>query len=82
MNAVSIAIEAAGGPIAVAAACKVSRQSVDKWLAKGSLPRTEYTGETHYADRIALLAAESGKPVEASWLLAEARPLKAHKNAA
>lgn len=76
MNAISIAIESAGGPIAAALACSISRQSVDKWLAKGSLPRTEYTGETQYAKKIAELASSKGKPFEADWLLAEAHPKK------
>lgn len=76
MNAISIAIESAGGPIAAAMACGISRQSIDKWLAKGSLPRTEYTGETGYAESIAALAIANGKPFEAQWLLAEAHPRK------
>ncbi|MFJ3486607.1 hypothetical protein ACIPL1_24860 [Pseudomonas sp. NPDC090202] len=77
MNTISIAIESAGGPVAVATACKVSRQSVDKWVAKGSLPRTEYTGETSYAERISALAAANGKPFEAARLLSDTRPIKA-----
>ncbi|SIR83900.1 hypothetical protein SAMN05216509_5319 [Pseudomonas sp. B10] len=76
MNAISIAIESAGGPIAAAIACSISRQSIDKWLAKGSLPRTEYTGETSYAVSIAALASANGKPFEPAWLLAEAHPKK------
>lgn len=76
MNAISIAVEAAGGPIAAASACQVSRQSVDKWLVKGCLPRTEYTGETAYAEKIAELASANGKPFDAAWLLAGAHPKK------
>lgn len=76
MSAVSIAVEFAGGPIASAKACGIRRQAVDKWLAKGALPRTEYTGETDYAVRLAAAAAERGNPFEASWLLAEAAPRK------
>lgn len=71
MNAVSIAVQAVGGPIAAARVCGVKRQAVDKWLARGSLPRTEYTGETRYAE---LLAAESNGAFTAEWLLSEARP--------
>jgi predicted site-specific integrase-resolvase len=37
----------------------VSYQAVRKWEAAGRLPRTEWTGETEYADRIVELA--SGK---------------------
>lgn len=82
MSAISIAIESAGGPIAVAGSCLVSRQSVDKWIAKGSLPRTEYTGETNYAERIAALAKANGNELDPSWLLREAHPVKQQKSAA
>lgn len=37
----------------VARACGVTYQAVRKWEANGKLPRTEYTGETNYAMRIA-----------------------------
>ncbi|MCK2124811.1 hypothetical protein [Pseudomonas sp. PNPG3] len=76
MNAVHTAIESAGGPIAAAAACSVSRQSVDKWIAKARLPRTEYTGETSYAKALAKAAAENGRPFDVAWLLANASPSK------
>lgn len=33
----------------LARACKVSHQAVRKWEAAGRLPRTEWTGETNYA---------------------------------
>jgi hypothetical protein len=36
----------------LARACEVSHQAVRKWQAAGRLPRTEWTGETDYADRI------------------------------
>lgn len=29
--------------------CRVSGRAVQKWAKKGRPPRTEYTGETHYA---------------------------------
>lgn len=34
----------------------VSYQAVRKWEAAGRLPRTEWTGETEYADRIVELS--------------------------
>lgn len=48
-NIVERAIYLAGGPRMVAMAFGLSRQAVDKWIAQGHLPRTEWTGETHYA---------------------------------
>jgi S-adenosylmethionine/arginine decarboxylase-like enzyme len=47
------AIDFAGGMKAVAALCGVSHVAVHKWLKNGRLPRTEYTGETRYAELIA-----------------------------
>lgn len=47
------AIEQAGGVQRVAAACEVSLVAVYKWLKKGRLPRTDYSGETRYAAIIA-----------------------------
>ncbi|MGE4529791.1 MAG: YdaS family helix-turn-helix protein [Acidithiobacillus sp.] len=32
--------------------CSVSGKAVMKWVAAGRLPRTEYTGETRYAEMI------------------------------
>lgn len=36
----------------VAEACNVSVRAVRKWEAAGRLPRTEWTGETNYGQRI------------------------------
>lgn len=52
-QALSSAITLLGGPSPAATLCKVSRPAVDKWLKRGRLPRTDYTGETNYAERIA-----------------------------
>lgn len=76
MSALSKAVESVGGPILAAKACGISRQAIDRWLTRGSLPRTEYTGETDYAARMAKAAAERGAPFDAAWLLAEAAPKK------
>jgi hypothetical protein len=73
MSAISIAVEKVGGAIPAAKVCGVRRQAVDKWLAKGTLPRTEYTGETTYAKS---LAEASGEQFTAEWLLAAAAPKK------
>lgn len=52
-NPITEAIEAAGGPMAVAEACGLtSYQAVKKWEAAGKLPRTEWTKETNYAEKI------------------------------
>ncbi|MGE0971156.1 helix-turn-helix transcriptional regulator [Klebsiella sp. WOUb02] len=38
----------------VAKACGRSPRAIYKWIASGTLPRTDYTDETNYAERIAL----------------------------
>lgn len=42
-----------GGRKKVAALCNVSYQAVKKWEVKGRLPRTDYTGESQYAEILA-----------------------------
>lgn len=37
----------------VAEACGVSQRAIYKWMTNGKLPRTDYTGETNYAEKIA-----------------------------
>lgn len=76
MSPLKKSIEDAGGVPAVALACGKTPRAVYKWLSADCLPRTEYTGETRYAERIAALATEHGKPFEPAWLLAEAHPKK------
>ena len=76
MSPLKKSIDDAGGVPVVALACGKSPRAIYKWLTADSLPRTEYTGETRYAERIAALAAAKGKPFEASWLLLEAKPNK------
>lgn len=39
----------------VASACNVNKSSVHKWKSRNQLPRTEWTGETCYAAKIAEL---------------------------
>lgn len=76
MQALKKAIEDAGGAAAVALACGKTPRAVYKWLSAGCLPRTEYTGETKYAERIAALAKANGKSFKASRLLSETAPTK------
>lgn len=74
MAALKMAIACAGGARAAAEACGVSVRAVYKWIAADSLPRTEYTGETNYVDRLADAAAKNGKPFDASKLKNSAAP--------
>jgi hypothetical protein len=75
-NAIAFAFEAAGGIGAAAKACGRSYQALNKWRLAGCLPRTDYTGETNYAECLAIAAKQNGNPFEASWLLEAAAPLK------
>ncbi|WP_218186359.1 hypothetical protein [Terasakiispira papahanaumokuakeensis] len=68
INPVAYAVKCVGGPIEAARICGRSRQAVDKWIVNGRLPRTEYTGETCYAEQ---LAAVSEGAFTAEWLLAQ-----------
>jgi len=76
MQALKKAIDDAGGVAAVALACGKTPRAVYKWLHAGCLPRTEYTGETAYAEEIATLARARGTIVEAQRLLSETSPAK------
>lgn len=71
------AIDDAGGAAIAARVCEVSSRAIYKWLASGSLPRTEYTGETDYAARLSAAAAARGKPFEADELKNVAAPKRA-----
>ena len=52
---------------AAAKACGVSTRAVYKWTVSGRLPRTDYTGETEHAER---LADAAGGAFSAEWLKA------------
>jgi hypothetical protein len=54
-------VDGLGVPV-TASICSVSPVAVYKWLKKGRLPRTEWTGETNYAAAIA--EASKGTPFE------------------
>lgn len=77
MQSLKKAIDAAGGVAVVAQACEKSPRAVYKWLSAGRLPRTDYTGETSYAQRICALATANGTAIEIGSLLASALPAMA-----
>ena len=52
MSSLGDVIAAGDGVATCAAELGVTPRAVYKWLARGSLPRTEYTGETNYAARL------------------------------
>jgi len=70
------AIECVGGAPKAAKVCGVSVRAVYKWLSADSLPRTEYTGETDYVERLAAAAAANGCPFDAAELRGAAAPRK------
>lgn len=74
MSTLKTAIDQAGGPAAAAKVCGVSPRAIYKWLANESLPRTDYTGETDYAQALATAAAARGEPFDVTWLRENARP--------
>jgi hypothetical protein len=76
MNVLKKYIDNAGGVQAVATACDVSPRAVYKWLNTDSLPRTDYTNETSYAEKIAALCVKQGHSVNAQQILLEASPKK------
>lgn len=71
MNNVESAVDLLGGPTGAATVCNVTPQAVRKWMKRGRLPRTEYTGETQHAQR---MAAASDGAFSADWLLDRAGP--------
>jgi len=57
------------GQTAIANICRVSQPAVFKWSVTGRLPRTEWTGETNYAEKIFNaygIAIEPFKPEQAA----------------
>lgn len=69
MNVLKASIDKIPGKVpAVADACGISVRAVYKWIDAGRLPRTDYTGETAYAKRLAELSGGAFTP---EWLLSE-----------
>ncbi|WP_213073908.1 hypothetical protein [Acinetobacter wuhouensis] len=53
--------------------CGVTAAVIGRWIKQQYLPRTEYTGETSYAESLA--NATAGR-FSKDWILLEAHPLK------
>lgn len=58
MHSLRELFDKAGGMEATAKACGVSVRALYKWANRNSLPRTEYTGETSYAEALAELCGD------------------------
>lgn len=71
MTTLKTVIGDCGGPTKVAPLLGISVRGLYKWLATGSLPRTEYSGETNYAE---VLAAASGGKWSAEEIREKCRP--------
>jgi hypothetical protein len=75
-SAVAFAFEAVGGIGAAAKVCNRSYQALNKWRQVGRLPRTDYTGETRYAELLATAAKLKGNYFQAAGLLTASAPYK------
>ena len=75
-SAIAFAFQAAGGISAAAKACERTYQALNKWRQSACLPRTDYTGETNYAERLSEAAKDRGYPFDPAWLKEESSPLK------
>mgnify|MGYP001557567868 FL=1 len=71
MNPIKHAFDAVGGRAKAALLLGRSYMAMSKMEKRGILPRTEYTGETTYAQ---ILASNSNGAFTAQWLLDEAKP--------
>jgi hypothetical protein len=73
MNPIKYAFNAVGGRSRAANLLDRSYMAMSKMEQRGVLPRTEYTGETNYAQ---VLADNSNGLFTAEWLLDAANPNK------
>lgn len=81
MDAFDTAVDVIGSYSAVAKIVDVSPQAVRCWGVRRRLPRTEYTGETRYAELIAAATVELGCPITADQLLGKV-PFTANRSPA
>ncbi|WP_102880241.1 hypothetical protein [Pseudomonas protegens] len=75
-SAIAFAFEAVGGIGAAAKVCNRSYQALNKWRLAACLPRTDYTGETQYAQLLSMAAKKKGNTFESAWLLSACTPQK------
>ena len=62
-----------GKQVGAGKACGVTASVIGRWIKQQCLPRTEYTGETNYAEALSIAC---GRKFSRKWILAEAHPLK------
>lgn len=65
-------IDGIGGVSSAASVCGISPRAIYKWLKAERLPRTDYTGETHYAELLTAEARKKGIDISPDVLLKKA----------